>query len=277
MAESVREHYTDVATRILETLDDDAVVERASCEVCDEPSMTASEARFLYAQEAIRSLPQGAVAASRGCGDPVAQADLQPGERVLDLGSGGGIDALIAARLVGEDGHVFGVDMTPAMIELARKNAADAGIQNVEFIHGSIEALPLPDESVDVVLSNCVINFSQDKAAVMREAFRVLAPGGRFVVSDIVSYRPIAEASYEPLCRIVGTTNGIQSADDYRAMMLAAGFCDVVLKPKTTYTLDVLQKKAQQKDRMAFFEKLADDPDISEASGSVIIVARKGR
>ena len=275
MGNSAEQHYAEVATSILASLDDDTAIGRDTCEVCDEPAMTASEARFLYAQEAIATLPEGAVAASRGCGDPVAQADLQPGERVLDLGSGGGIDALIAARLIGENGRVYGVDMTPEMVELATKNAADAGIENVEFLHSSIEALPLPDESVDVVLSNCVINFSNDKAAVMREAYRVLAPGGRFVVSDIVSYAPIAEASYEPLCRIVGTTNGMQTADEYRAMILDAGFSDVILQPKTTYTLDVLRKKAEQKDRMAFFEALADDTAVDSASGSVIIIAKK--
>ena len=270
----VQKHYSEVANNILSQLDGEAVVGASSC--CDAPAK-ASEARFLYAQEALSQLPNGAVAASRGCGDPVAQADLQPGERVLDLGSGGGIDALIAAHLVGPEGHVFGVDMTESMIELATRNAADAHVGNVEFLQGAIENLPLEDESVDVVLSNCVINFSNDKPRVLREALRVLRPGGRLVVSDIVSYAPIADASYWPLCRIVGCTNGMQPATEYERMLKECGFAQVTLQPKTTYTREVLLKKAQQKDRMGFYEQLADDNALDGASGSVIIKAAAPR
>ena len=266
------EHYEEIARRILAGFEDGAVV---GAESCCEPAATASEARFLYARETLAGLPEGAKAASRGCGDPVAKACLQPGERVVDLGCGGGIDALIAGQLVGPGGRVYGVDMTPAMVELASRNAAQAGAGNVEFLRGTIEDLPLPDESVDVVLSNCVINFSSDKARVMREAARVLAPGGRFVISDIVSWRPIAESSYGPLCRIVGTTNGMSAAADYERMLVDAGFADVRMEPKTTYTLDVLRAKAEQKDRMAFYDQLKDDRDLDGASGSVIVVASK--
>ena len=274
MENDVQQHYEEIASQILENFDDNAVVGGESC--C-EPPVTASEARFLYAKEALSKLPAGAKAASRGCGDPVAKACLQPGERVVDLGCGGGIDALIAGQIVGDAGHVFGVDMTPAMIELAAQNAQQAQSENVEFLQGTIEDLPLPDESVDVVLSNCVINFSSDKAAVMREAARVLCPGGRFVISDIVSWRPISEQSYEPLCRIVGTTNGMSPAADYEQMLLDAGFDSVSIEPKTTYTMDVLRAKAEQKDRMAFYEQLADNTDLDSASGSVIIIAKKAK
>lgn len=271
-ANDVERHYARVALDILGRLDDETVV---GCESCDDVPSSASEARELYTREVMDSLPAGALAASRGCGDPVAKARLMPGEVVVDLGSGGGIDALIAARLVGCEGYVYGIDMTPEMIELATANAADAKLANVEFIQGTIEALPLPDACADVVLSNCVINFSNDKPRVMREACRILKPGGRFVVSDIVSYAPIAEASYEPLCRIVGCTKGMQPAEAYRAMLEDAGFADVVLEPKTTYSREVLERKAQAKDRMRFYEAIADDAAIDGASGSVIIYAYK--
>lgn len=268
----VANHYAHVALNVLNQLDDQAI---CGCESCDDAPALTSEAKELYTREIMENLPAGALAASRGCGDPVAKALLTPGEIVVDLGSGGGIDALIAARLVGEKGLVFGIDMTPEMIELATKNASDAEIANVTFVQGAIEDIPLPDDLANVVLSNCVINFSDDKPRVMREACRILKPGGRFVVSDIVSYAPIAEESYEPLCRIVGCTKGMQPAESYRAMLANAGFIDIVLEPKTTYTRDVLRKKALAKDRMGFFEQLADDDAIDGASGSVIIYAYK--
>ena len=268
----VQQHYAEVAQEVLASLEADAVCGRSSC--CDAP-LRASEAAVLYTADEQAALPQGALSASRGCGDPVAKAQLRPGEYVLDLGSGGGIDALIASQILGQTGFVYGVDMTPDMIELATRNAADAGCANVSFIKGTIEDLPLEDASVDVVLSNCVINFSNDKPRVIAEAARVLKPGGRFVVSDIVSNAPIAQDSYWPLCRIVGCTNGMQPQEDYRQMLLDAGFVDVVLEPKTIYTLDVLERKAQQKDRMELFAQIADDPTVSEASGSVIIYAYK--
>ena len=194
---------------------------------------------------------------------------------MLDLGCGGGIDALIAARLVGKRGSVYGVDMTPEMVQLATKNASDAQAGNVTFLQGNIEKLPLQSESVDVVLSNCVINFSNDKPQVMREAYRVLAPSGRFVVSDIVSYAPIRKESYEPLCRIVGCTNGMSSAQSYVRALEEAGFVDVRLERKTNYTFDVLKQRAQQKGRMEFFQRIENDAAMSGACGSVIVYAYK--
>ena len=195
---------------------------------------------------------------------------------MLDLGSGGGIDAIIASRLVGEDGRVYGVDMTPAMIELASANAAAVGAHNIEFVQGNIEELPLPDAYVDVVLSNCVINFAKKKQKVMNEAYRVLAPGGRFVVSDIVLYGALPSEKYaQPLERITGCTNGIELADMYQQHLLDAGFSQVKIEPKTTYTLEVLREKAQRKDRMSFFEALENNPELDALSGSVIITAVK--
>ena len=270
--DTVEAHYARVALDVLASFEDDTV---CGCASCEDAPLKASEAVALYSEQIRNSLPSGALQASRGCGDPVAKAQLQAGERVLDLGCGGGIDALIAARLVGKQGSVYGVDMTPEMVQLATKNASDAQAGNVTFLQGNIEKLPLQSESVDVVLSNCVINFSNDKPQVMREAYRVLAPGGRFVVSDIVSYAPIREESYEPLCRIVGCTNGMSSAQSYVRALEEAGFVDVRLERKTNYTLDVLKQRAQQKGRMEFFQRIENDAAMSGACGSVIVYAYK--
>ncbi len=269
------DHYTQVAKGVLEHLDDDAVCGRSSC--C-EPSSTASEVE-LYAQDIAESLPEGARAASRGCGDPVSMASLSPGEVVCDLGSGGGIDALIAARLVGPAGHVYGIDMTDEMVRLAQRNADDAGSANVEFLRGRIEDVPLPDGSVDVVISNCVINLSDSKQAVLSEACRILRPDGRLVVSDIVVFDPDAPSldppSWDALCRIVGCVRGMADASSYGDMLRAAGFTQVAIEPKTVYTLDVLHEKALRKDRQALFEEIANCPEADGLCGSAIITARK--
>lgn len=232
----IAEHYKDVAV---------AAAEAGGCGCCGDE--TGSEAARLYSDEILEGIPAETLAASRGCGDPVAIAGLQPGERVLDLGSGGGIDALIAARLVGEEGFVRGLDMVPEMVELARKSADAAGISNVEFVEGDITAIPLEDGCVDVVISNCVINLCPDKAAVFKEASRVLAPGGRMVVSDIVAFEPIPSGAYEALCAITGCRNGIPDAAFYEEMLRDCGFNEVALEPKTVYTLDVLREKAARK------------------------------
>ncbi|MEU7690757.1 arsenite methyltransferase [Microbispora hainanensis] len=174
-------------------------------------------------------LPDGALRASLGCGNPVAVADLQPGETVLDLGSGGGIDVLLSARRVGPTGKAYGLDATPEMIELAKANAAEAGAANVEFLHGHIEDVPLPDDSVDVVISNCVINLSADKPRVLAEAFRVLRPGGRLGVSDVIADDGLDPAQRAEAERLVGCTVGTLTESEYRALLAKAGF--------TTYTI----------------------------------------
>ncbi|MEU2349916.1 arsenite methyltransferase [Modestobacter sp. NPDC049651] len=180
----------------------------------------------LYAGVETGELPAEAVAASLGCGNPLAVADLRPGERVLDLGSGGGIDVLLSARRVGPTGFAHGVDMTAEMLELARANAARAGVTNVEFHRGQIEALPLPDASVDVVISNCVVNLSPDKPAVLAEAFRVLVPGGRLGISDVVAEDRLTPAQRAERGSHVGCIAGALSVTEYVDGLRAAGFTD---------------------------------------------------
>jgi arsenite methyltransferase len=176
-------------------------------------------------------VPEDAVTASLGCGNPLAVAELRSGDIVLDLGSGGGLDVLLSARRVGPAGKAYGLDMTDEMLSLARDNAADAGAENVEFLRGHIEAIPLPDASVDVVISNCVINLSGDKPAVFAEAFRVLRPRGRLGVSDILAEDHLTSAErIERGCRI-GCIAGALSFNEYRAGLKAAGFTAVSITP----------------------------------------------
>jgi ubiquinone/menaquinone biosynthesis C-methylase UbiE len=182
-------------------------------------------------------LPAEAVNASLGCGNPTALIDLQPGQTVLDLGSGGGIDVLLSARRVGAAGKVYGLDMTDEMLALARANQARAGVMNVEFLKGEIEAIPLPDASVDVVISNCVINLSTDKDRVLREAFRVLRPGGQFAVSDVVVRKPVPEAVRRNVELWVGCVAGALDEWTYREKLTAAGFKDVAIEPWRVYDL----------------------------------------
>ena len=181
----------------------------------------------LYDALQVDELPESAVLASLGCGNPTALAQLKPGEVVLDLGSGGGIDCFLAAKMVGESGMVYGVDMTPEMLSLARKNQEKVGATNVEFRLGEIEHLPMPDASVDVIISNCVINLSPDKDQVFREAFRVLRPGGRLQVSDIVWTRPVPEEIKNDFEAWAGCIAGALVEADYLAKIAAAGFVDV--------------------------------------------------
>jgi SAM-dependent methyltransferase len=187
--------------------------------------------RDLYRAEEAEAVPDGALVASLGCGNPTMLADLQPGEVVLDLGSGGGIDVLLSARRVGPTGRAYGLDMTPEMLDLARRNQAEAGVTNVEFLLGTIEDVPLPDGSVDVIISNCVVNLSPDKDAVFREAFRVLKPGGRLAVSDIVLRRPLPEPLLQVMALWSGCATGALLEADCRAKLGAAGFADIDIEP----------------------------------------------
>jgi arsenite methyltransferase len=192
----------------------------------------------LYSASETESLPADAVAASLGCGNPTALIELTPGQTVLDLGSGGGIDVLLSAKRVGPSGKVYGLDMTDEMLTLARENQAKAGAANVEFLKGTIEAIPLPDRSVDLIISNCVINLSIDKDAVFREAFRVLKPGGRFAVSDVVVRGALPEDIRQHLELWIGCVGGALDSHDYVSKLEAAGFAGVTIEPWRVYSLD---------------------------------------
>src|SRR5512139_1600441 len=189
----------------------------------------------LYAANETASLPEAAVLASLGCGNPTALAELSPGETVLDLGSGGGIDVLLSARRVGSEGKAYGLDMTEEMLSLARENQRKAGVTNVEFLKGEIENIPLPDNSVDVIISNCVINLSADKDSVLREAFRVLKPGGRFAVSDVVVLGDVPPDIRRNVELWAGCVAGALHQDEYRSKLVAAGFENVGIEPTRIY------------------------------------------
>lgn len=192
----------------------------------------------LYSDAETASLPSEAVAVSLGCGNPTALIDLQPGQTVLDLGSGGGIDVLLSAKRVGPTGKVYGLDMTDDMLALARENQRRAGVDNVEFLKGTIEAIPLPDQSVDVIISNCVINLSVDKDAVLREAFRVLKPGGRFAVSDVVILGDVPDAIRRSLELWVGCVAGALRDNEYASKLQAAGFEHIGVEPWRIYRVE---------------------------------------
>jgi SAM-dependent methyltransferase len=198
---------------------------------CCSPDGSIIWGELLYATDDRDSLPDAAVLASLGCGNPTAVADLREGERVLDLGSGGGIDVILSARRVGPSGRAFGLDMTDEMLELATRNAADAGVTNVEFIRGTIESVPLPSASIDVVISNCVINLAADKAAVFREIARVLRPGGRMGVSDVVADDSLTPAERAERGSLVGCIAGALSFAEFRAGLAAVGLVDVEITP----------------------------------------------
>ena len=198
---------------------------------CCGPDGTAVFGEILYDAIDRSQLPDAAVLASLGCGNPTAVADLRPGERVLDLGSGGGIDVILSARRVGPTGRAIGLDMTDEMLELAVRNAAEAGVDNVEFVRGTIESIPLPGASVDVVISNCVINLAADKAAVFAEIARVLRPGGRVGVSDVVADDSLSPAERAERGSFSGCIAGALSFAEYRAGLAAVGLVDVTIEP----------------------------------------------
>ena len=192
----------------------------------------------LYDATEMEQVPEKAMQASLGCGNPTALAKLSPGETVLDLGSGGGIDVLLSARRVGPTGKAYGLDMTDEMLALANENKRKAGAENVEFLRGEIEHIPLPDNSVDVIISNCVINLSADKDAVLQEAFRVLKPGGRFAVSDVVTRGEISPAIRQSVLLWVGCVAGALDEEDYRSKLGAAGFEGIEVEPTRIYRVE---------------------------------------
>jgi len=263
--DAVREKYGAIATSVRESSEKGGCCGPVACG-CGDPIST-----NLYTDAETSGLPADAVTASLGCGNPTALIDLQPGQTVLDLGSGGGIDVLLSAKRVGPSGKAYGLDMTDEMLALARENQTKAGATNVEFLKGTIERIPLPDSSVDVIISNCVINLSSDKDAVLREAFRVLKPGGRFAVSDVVVRGSVPADIRRSMELWVGCIAGALEETEYGDKLRAAGFTDVGVEPWRVYQVD---------DARAFLLESGVDVDrlASEVEGrfaSAFVRARK--
>jgi arsenite methyltransferase len=250
--ELVKQKYGEAALRVLSgqggaccggssamdqvCCNDSKVSEEGCCSNVEDP-ITSN----LYTETEAAEIPEAAVLASLGCGNPTALAQLNAGEVVLDLGSGGGIDVLLSARRVGPTGFAYGLDMTDQMLELAEKNRVEAGAENVKFLKGHIEEIPLPDNSVDVIISNCVINLSADKDQVLREAFRVLKPGGRFAVSDVVVDGELPEAVRADMEMYVGCVAGALEHREYLEKLGAAGFVEAGIEPTRRYQFSAIE------------------------------------
>jgi len=263
----VKQKYGQAALRVI------SGEGKASC--CSSPSSCCSGADLvtegLYSSQEQGELPEAAVLASLGCGNPTALAELNPGEIVLDLGSGGGIDVLLSARRVAPGGKAYGLDMTDEMLELARENQRKAGVDNVEFLKGEIEKIPLPENSVDVIISNCVINLSADKDRVLREAFRVLKPGGRLAVSDVVTKGEVPQEIRKNILLWVGCVAGALEENEYRDKLANAGFTNIEIEPTRIF---------RAKDAVSFLEDKGIDLEAisSQVDGkfmSAFIRARK--
>jgi arsenite methyltransferase len=260
---AVREKYGAIATSIKTSKD------KAGC--CGPTGCGDPITSHLYSDAETGDLPADAVTASLGCGNPTALVQLEPGQTVLDLGSGGGIDVLLSAKRVGPTGKVYGLDMTGEMLALARENQKKAGATNVEFLEGTIEAIPLPDNAVDVIISNCVINLSSDKDAVLREAFRVLKPGGRFAVSDVIVRGDVPDDIRRNMELWVGCIAGALRDDEYSTKLQAAGFTAVELDPWRVYQIE--DARAFLTDRGVDVDRIA--PEVDGRFASAFIRARK--
>lgn len=245
-----------------------AITQKTSCcgEIqggcCGSPQATKMITGDLYSLDDIAGLPEDVIAVSFGCGNPTLLAELHPGEVVLDLGSGAGLDVLLSARRVGPHGKAYGLDMTDEMLAEARANQARAGIENVEFLKGHIEDIPLPDNTVDVIISNCVINLSVDKDQVFKEAYRVLKPGGRVAVADIVLTRHLPVKIRQDLMAWAGCISGALKIDEYHKKMAAAGFSDVEVQIIRTYDFT-------SADTRALLPGLSED-DLQDVQGAVV-------
>jgi arsenite methyltransferase len=232
IASIVRDKYGKAALRVAEG------ARSSCCGSAEEGACCDPITSNLYDAGQTTALPEAAVLASLGCGNPTALAELRSGEVVLDLGSGGGIDVLLSARRVGPTGKAYGLDMTDEMLALARRNQAEVGVENVEFLKGQIESIPLPDATVDVIISNCVINLSGDKNKVVREAFRVLKPGGRFAVSDVVVRGVVPDAVRESMELWVGCIAGALEEQEFIGLLESAGFENATIEPTRVYELE---------------------------------------
>jgi SAM-dependent methyltransferase len=262
----VKEKYGEAALRVISGAGSACCGSSPSCCSAADPIT-----RNLYSEQQKGDLPETAVLASLGCGNPTALAELKPGEIVLDLGSGGGIDVLLSARRVSPGGKAYGLDMTDEMLALAHENQQKAGVQNVEFLKGEIENIPLPDNSVDVIISNCVINLSADKNRVLREAFRVLKPGGRFAVSDVVTRGEVPAEIRKSILLWAGCVAGALEDSEYREKLSAAGFELIDIEPTRIYGLE--DATSFLRDHNIDIEALA--PQVEGKFMSAFIRARK--
>ena len=261
----VKEKYGKAALRVTSTSAASCCGSDASCG--DDPITSK-----LYALAETADLPPEAVMASLGCGNPTALAELAPGEVVLDLGSGGGIDVLLSAKRVGPNGKAYGLDMTDEMLALARENQKKAGVANVEFLKGEIEHIPLPDDTVDVIISNCVINLSADKDRVLTEAFRVLKPGGRLAVSDVVVRGEVPPAIRKSVELWIGCIAGALQDEDYRAKLAKAGFEEIGLEPTRIYQAEDARDFLRDREGI---DADAIVPDVEGKFMSAFVRARK--
>ena len=244
-----------------------------AAESCCGPTGAADDliGRTLYGDDATEALPEGALAASLGCGNPTLLADLHPGQVVLDLGSGGGIDVLLSARRVAPSGKAYGLDMTPEMLELARRNQAQAQVENAEFLEGTMEAIPLPEAVIDVIISNCVVNLSADKPAVFSEAFRVLKPGGRLAISDIVLRRHLSDPVTAAMGLWTGCVAGALLEDDYVEQLAVAGFEQIGIEAVRVFDRADITRMAEDLQLSGNLQATMDmDAAIDELDGAVM-------
>lgn len=271
MAKSIKDeiktYYGGIAKRV-------SANAKSSCCGGGDCCGVATDDSTLYTAEYIAGLPEEAINASLGCANPIVLANLQKGETVLDLGSGGGIDVLISSKYVGESGKVYGLDMTDEMLELANRNKEKSGVKNVEFVKGYIEDIPLENETVDVITSNCVINLSESKEDVLKEAYRVLKKGGRLAIADIVELKEIPNDVKESIQMWVGCISGALSIDEYQKLLKNAGFTNIEITPVNVYTKEVMKDIAEEKGLGDIYHQL-DENALDSAFAGAHVKARK--
>lgn len=270
--QAVQEYYGKAVREATSCCASSPASEASSC--CGAPAAPQEIQNNLYPRELLAGIPSDIVQSSAGSGDPISLAQLNPGETVLDLGSGGGLDCILAARQVGASGHVIGVEMTPEMLALAHSNVARMGLQNIEFREGYLEALPVADATIDVVISNCVINLSSDKPQVFCEIYRALKPGGRFALSDMVTNHPLPEEARanEGWC---GCINGALQLSEYKAELGRAGFVDIRIEPNLEVVIKAFESGHVKSQRGLTKEQLLEDLRSWDKIESRMVVPHK--
>lgn len=248
----IKQYYGGIAKKVSEE-------SKASCGCGTSCCGDITHESLLYSDEFVQGLPVEAINASLGCANPLVLANLKKGETVLDLGSGGGIDVLISSKLVGDSGKVYGLDMTDEMLALANENKQRSGAQNVEFIKGYIEDIPLEDDIMDVVTSNCVINLSESKEKALSEAYRVLKPGGRLAIADIVQLKPVSDDIKDSVQMWVGCISGALTVEEYKTILNKVGFKDISIEPVNIYTKKVIKEIADSKQLGELYSTLDED------------------